>query len=85
MAAQQGYSASQYNLGGMYSRGLSTTLSREEAVDWLGRAAEQGHRSAARELAALQSTASVGVEDSDAAPDESTVDSIGEASAKATL
>lgn len=57
MAADQGYAASQYNLGGMFSRGLSTTLSREEAMDWLSRASEQGHRSAARELVALQAMA----------------------------
>ena len=56
MAAEQGYAAAQYNLGGMYSRKISTTLTREEALDWLGRAAEQGHRSAARELAELQAT-----------------------------
>jgi TPR repeat protein len=56
MAAEQGYAAAQYNLGGMYSRKISKTLDREEALDWLGRAAEQGHRSAARELAELQAT-----------------------------
>ena len=56
MAAESGYAAAQYNLGGMFSRQISTTLSRDEALDWLGRAAEQGHRSAARELAELQGT-----------------------------
>jgi TPR repeat protein len=30
-------------------------LTRDEALDWLGRAAEQGHRSASKELAELQS------------------------------
>ena len=57
MAAGQGYAAAQYNLGGMFSRALSKTLTREEALDWLGRAAEQGHRSAGHELAQLQADA----------------------------
>ena len=35
MAADQGYAAAQYNLGGMFSRKLSESLSRDEALDWL--------------------------------------------------
>jgi TPR repeat protein len=54
MAADQGYAAAQYNLGGMFSRKLSSTITRDEALDWLVRAAEQGHRSAGKELAELQ-------------------------------
>ena len=54
LAAEQGHAKAQYNLGGMYSRHLSATLSRQEALDWLGRAAEQGHRAAARERAELE-------------------------------
>jgi hypothetical protein len=57
MAAEQGYAAAPYNLGGMYARGLSDRVTREEAIDWLGRAAEQGHAAAARELRALRSPA----------------------------
>jgi TPR repeat protein len=41
-------------LGGMYTRKLSTTMLRIEAVEWLGLAAEQGHSSAAKELSELQ-------------------------------
>ena len=55
----------------MYSRELSQTMTREEALDWLGRAAEQGHRSATRELAELQSTVAA---DADAASDTSGVE-----------
>lgn len=54
MAADQGYAPAQYNLGGMYSRSLSKSLSREDALLWLGRAAEQGHEAAGRELIALE-------------------------------
>jgi hypothetical protein len=54
MAAEQGYAPAQYNLGGMYARKLSKTLSREDALEWLGRAADQGHVAAAHELAELQ-------------------------------
>ena len=54
MAAEQGYAPAQYNLGGMYSRNLSRSLTREDALLWLGRAAEQGHGAAAKELDALE-------------------------------
>ena len=54
-AAEQDYAAAQYNLGGMYSRQLSTTLTRDEALQWLGQAAAQGHARANLELAELES------------------------------
>jgi TPR repeat protein len=54
MSAEQGYAPAEYNLGGMYSRGLSKTLTRDEALEWLAKAAAQGHSAAERELAALE-------------------------------
>ena len=53
-AAEQEHAPAQYNLGGMYSRQLSPSLTREEAEQWLGQAAAQGHKRARRELAELR-------------------------------
>ncbi len=39
----------------MYSRDLSATLKRDEALDWLARAAAQGHESAGKEHGELES------------------------------
>ena len=57
MAADQGYAPSQFNLGGMFSRDLSVSLSREEAMEWLSAAASQGHRRAALEWTQLDALA----------------------------
>ena len=54
LAAGQGYAPAQYNLGGMFSRGLSAAMTRDEALQWLGQAAAQGHSAAEKELAALE-------------------------------
>jgi hypothetical protein len=61
----------------MHARGLSRSLSREEAITWLGRAADQGHAAAARELAALEGgsvAAEAAAEQEEAAADEAADD-----------
>ena len=43
LAAEQGYSVAQSNLGFMYDNGFGTTQDYNEAVKWYRLAAEQGY------------------------------------------
>ncbi len=47
---EQGNADAQTNLGTMYARGLGVPLAHDEAVKWLGRAAEQGQALAQMKL-----------------------------------
>ena len=51
LAAEQGHSKAQYNLGVAFAHGKGVPINLVEALDWWRRAAEKGHDLAARELA----------------------------------
>ena len=46
MAAEQGYPPAQYDLGNCYLNGLGVQKSQAEAVEWIRKAAVQGHEKA---------------------------------------
>ena len=45
-AAEQGNPDAQYNVGMMYLRGEGVAGNRQEAIKWIGKAAEQGYKRA---------------------------------------
>ena len=48
--ARQGDSEAQYNVGAMYQNGRGVTSNRDKAVEWYGKAAEQGNSKAVSRL-----------------------------------
>ncbi|KAF9158462.1 hypothetical protein DFQ26_007630 [Actinomortierella ambigua] len=54
--AEQGYAAAQNNLGRMYEVGCGVKKDRQQAMQWLRKAAEQGHDDAKERLKDLQAT-----------------------------
>ncbi len=56
LAAEQGYAAAQYNLGGMYGTGQGVPQDYAEAMRWYRLAAEQGHASAQSNLGDMYGT-----------------------------
>ena len=53
-AAECGHAGAQYYLGMMYINGLGLPRSREDALMWLNKAAEQDHAGARQELCVLR-------------------------------
>ena len=53
--ARQGDSEAQYNVGAMYQNGRGVTANRDKAVEWYGKAAEQGNSKAVSRLGLMRS------------------------------
>ncbi|KAG0264758.1 hypothetical protein DFQ27_001030 [Actinomortierella ambigua] len=51
--AAKGYVAAEHNLGRMYEKGRGVQKDRTQAMEWYGKAAEQGHRNSLQRLAFL--------------------------------
>ena len=54
LAAKQGNTEAQFNLGDMYARGDGVSEDKTEAMKWLRFAAEQGHAEAQFSLDAIR-------------------------------
>jgi hypothetical protein len=52
--ARQGDSEAQYNVGAMYQNGRGVTASRDKAIEWYGKAAEQGNSKAVSRLGLMK-------------------------------
>ncbi|MBF0185127.1 MAG: SEL1-like repeat protein [Magnetococcales bacterium] len=55
--AEQGDADAQFKLGFMYAKGVTVAMDGREALKWLSKAAEQGHRGAEFELKQVQDSA----------------------------
>ena len=55
LAAEQGFTDAEHNLGAMYNNGHGVARDTTEAVRWLERAASKGHENAKSALAKISS------------------------------